>query len=872
MCREIRIWRKLICILCELILFSPLIIVLDSCTIDDNEFEKSIHGENSVDELTTDKKVLDGEEGELVLKLELLLPNRSDHTHTKSSLEVGESHIESLNIILFANGVEQSRKYYDATNINHISLKFKRGLDYSLYVLANVGELDYGQDVRERINIHFSSSSLPMAGKLDLSEEDIRSATQTIAIPLSHLSSKINFSINQVRLVGASIQAVRLCQVASNIEAFSTESCATETSDGDYASAEDIHKLNNGETISFYALENCQGELLPENRDVWAKVPDSIAEKAGLCTYLEVLVAFDGTGSYSGNVKYRMYLGQNSTSNFSLHRNKQLNLRLHVSETGYNRSSWKVDESELISSETIGNMYVSIPKYLGEWGYVEIPQDIADTEAAEIYIGKDNLSQYFFSFGQEDYDQYSFPNGVEMFYDYEAGTNRLYFYSTAIKSSDTVYVDILYRNGRHVVAIPPPICPEYSLPTSPIRVCEDGFSSNTFYIGLKDASGQALNLSNFMAPTQVVSSGNVFGGSRSKIYEDIYIKPLKMTIPNCVQASLVPSDIYSRIEVKGLNINNLAYINLRNDKLSQQFDLPITVYPAFPLSRNIGIVYNYQLAEGDLHSLNASIDLYGGQPSSKNANLEIRKMSPEYMESLSDEAWNNSTNEHTSFIANVSENQITFLEPTFDDQTSLQDMFANGRYIIKSEVVNPITNRRIKAYHSVDICLFLPIICQMEFGDRTVNGFEMGYDYKPCTRFSRHIDSEHWNFMFERIQVYARARNMPQEQSCLLQVESDKESSLWHNHRTEGISSYQYSYGDWSGACAVLPSMADYYDFGFLTSDSATPTTEYQCVNKTHNYNVKLVRYCDYVSEYDSATRGLNRYLIEARYRNFDDY
>jgi hypothetical protein len=81
-------------------------------------------------------------------------------------------------------------------------------------------------------------------------------------------------------------------------------------------------------TLVFYVPENVQGKLLPSNPDPFAKDYEAISNIGGrsysdLCTYLEFNARRENTLGYYGGVKYRYYLGEDNTSDFSLVRNNR---------------------------------------------------------------------------------------------------------------------------------------------------------------------------------------------------------------------------------------------------------------------------------------------------------------------------------------------------------------------------------------------------------------------------------------------------------------------------------------------------------------------------------------------------------------------
>lgn len=105
----------------------------------------------------------------------------------------------------------------------------------------------------------------------------------------------------------------------------------------------------------FYVPENCQGKLLPDNKDNMAKTMENIAgvdgkDYSSLCTYLDVKCTLDGSVidesvlPYAGDITYRYYLGADNCSDFSIERNTAYNMSVDYSLDGMTlMGNWKVE-------------------------------------------------------------------------------------------------------------------------------------------------------------------------------------------------------------------------------------------------------------------------------------------------------------------------------------------------------------------------------------------------------------------------------------------------------------------------------------------------------------------------------------------------
>lgn len=270
----------------------------------------------------------------------------------KSSISPEEDLVENLNLYAYSNGILVASRYFQS--LSSLALKLLYGQTYNLYALANTGlveaPLDEAEFRRECLmeieNLSDLDAALPMSW--ELGNYVVDSLAKRVKVRLERLVSKVLFSVDKSALDGLQINSVRLRQSARYVWPYRYEagsrivddSCV---SDGDYANPEDLETLNSGGEICFYVLENCQGELLEGNEDPWAKVPENIPGKEGLCTYLETDCTFEAGGLYSGSVMYRLYLGKDSVADFNIMRNSVLDVSLFLTGPGLGEVSWRVD-------------------------------------------------------------------------------------------------------------------------------------------------------------------------------------------------------------------------------------------------------------------------------------------------------------------------------------------------------------------------------------------------------------------------------------------------------------------------------------------------------------------------------------------------
>lgn len=228
--------------------------------------------------------------------------------------------------------------------------------NYNIYVIANMrgfepplNETDIQESMYEVSSIGAFRYCVPMCWSGNIK---VRSGVEnTVEVNLERLVSKIDFIVNTGVLEGLKVTSVCLRQGANVIRPFmpggSRVLSKDETGDGDYASASDIEELYSGNSITFYAVENCQGVLLPGNTDPWEKIPRNLGDAAYLCSYIEMKCVWQEGADYEGEVTYRFYLGEDATSDFNIKRNSIHNLTLYLKEDSLDEVCWKIDSSQM---------------------------------------------------------------------------------------------------------------------------------------------------------------------------------------------------------------------------------------------------------------------------------------------------------------------------------------------------------------------------------------------------------------------------------------------------------------------------------------------------------------------------------------------
>lgn len=273
----------------------------------------------------------------------------------KSSLSVDENLITDLTLVIYRNGIQEYMEYFSSPQ-QRLRLSLMEGQSYNMYMMANVGRLSsYLREEDFQKNCMYSIGSiseirdrLPMAW--NSMGVRVRKGMGSINVQLERLAAKIVFSLDKNLLEGLRVTSAKLYQCASVVRPFkylngagSRAESVFEVINGDIASSLDLNNLNNGGSVCFYALENCQGVLLPDNMTSAGKLPQAIGNRAGLCTYLEVIGRFASDSFLEGSVKYRFYLGLDACSSFDVPGNACIDVRLQLTNAGLREVSWRVD-------------------------------------------------------------------------------------------------------------------------------------------------------------------------------------------------------------------------------------------------------------------------------------------------------------------------------------------------------------------------------------------------------------------------------------------------------------------------------------------------------------------------------------------------
>lgn len=288
---------------------------------------------------------------------------------TKTTFSWDDSHINDLQIIVTEEDGKLAGSIY-TQSISDIDFRGVIGTTYEIRAVANVGHEIEGASLSDFLEkrLEVSHDDIESHGMPMACSEPVRFTVtkkyDTVTLPLKRMLARIDFNIDRSRLTHADnengfvVRSVKVFNAINSYNPFAESNRQTKGSTLDYsfdfASTGDLSDLNSELGISVYAFENMQGDLLVHNQDPWGKVPENIPGSE-CCTYLEVEASYSAQGLSSENVTYRMYLGDNNTSNFDVRRNTIYRITLIPTEEEMDghRASWKIDSQDWDDGRTL---------------------------------------------------------------------------------------------------------------------------------------------------------------------------------------------------------------------------------------------------------------------------------------------------------------------------------------------------------------------------------------------------------------------------------------------------------------------------------------------------------------------------------------
>ena len=281
---------------------------------------------------------------------------------TRADSELKEGEISDINIFLYDETGRLARSKYSDLTESSISMEFDTGREYSIYVLANVGDLTTDRAVATINGIcglyaSFDdvastappSEGIPMAAYVP---QERLSDGQSKTISLVRLLSKFRIILDKSGLSPSvtkfDVKEVRLRNINRKVFYFFDSRASSEEDILDVGEGKEGDELDNiySTGIDFYIPENMQGDLLADNIDQKTHIPPD--DKKGLCTYIEFTVDYRSETLYDESLTYRYYLHDGRfLDNFDLERNTMYTCKTTFIGSGINETTWRIDASSM---------------------------------------------------------------------------------------------------------------------------------------------------------------------------------------------------------------------------------------------------------------------------------------------------------------------------------------------------------------------------------------------------------------------------------------------------------------------------------------------------------------------------------------------
>jgi hypothetical protein len=770
---------------------------------------------------------------------------KTDKSISKSSLHINETKIENICVFGYTNGKLDQYTYLNGNE--DIKLYLRKGISYNLYAIANCGDIGVPSDESKIGEVMFSIPSIShLQGKTPLSWSKkgiiIHKDSESITAHLERLISKIWLSIDKSSLEGLFIRSARLCQSPLVVYPFmdggSKVTDSRMVGDGDYASNTDIGHLNKGESIFFYTFENCQGSLLPENNDPWKKVPQSLGEKASLCTYLEIECEFGQDALYEGGVKYRLYLGKDNCSNFDVTRNHNIHISLELSEDAIEKISWKVDANVNPTVDLIWEQSVKA-EYLYQYGEINFPNATNTLPIKINHGGSDILIG-------SDTAQSIESEGIHFHYIPTTPTKLYYYYTKTTGTS--IKIQQGPRSGEY--NIPSVDMHTHKVELSKNSVNEDGYDSISGTIKLLDSEGRNLPKKIFFHPNDIkayysysqaddINRVNNLLTNKIVFYENQSNKSIdNFTVQN-LTTQKDDSHILAKFSIYGLEADGeddrVTTFYCLDSVTSNEIEETIAITPAFRDQKWLGEYTNLQAAPGSKKSSSLTLVIEG--TGSSESIWEISRI-PQGLSNTSTKpsaAMLGPKNKYVSFKKSSEILTLDFKTPapfaSGVQPNRADDFFPCGAMLIKGSVTNPYSGKTKVGHYTLDLILYVSVGVQVDiypsgYTDRPsgevtgISTSDLWWEFIPFNEYCLHAYSSFWkNSIFSRIRVVSQFEG----KKVTTVYPSDRFSDMAFKTTLSKYYPFDYLSYYTSEIAGSLNSMKNqYFCFEFQTSVSST--------------------------------------------------
>lgn len=366
-------------------------------------------------------EVVHVEQGESVLSFRLDSPGFDESTKSVITDPTFESGIKSVLVLVVGSDGHWKKAYATTVDgLKQLTIRADGVTSYTVYAFANMGDVTIptgaGGEIRPDLFAYtlpdsfsgLNSTGLPMAGSIAVPAATVvPNGVTNITVPLNRLLSKVVVTIDKGgMLFGASDGSalaggsLKVCQVAKVVRPFAaTANRRAQSSSEVYSAANSdyydftVTDRNNlvNENIVLYIAENRQGNGSGSTQA--GKTPATGREN--LVTYLEYTAAKNGASDgVSGNMTYRVYLGENVTNNFDVIGDKVYRATLNLSWLGMWEGPWRVTSSGWADTRAL---------VISKTANSAVPMGTGNTKAEAEKVRKTTPTAFYMNF---------FPNGT----------------------------------------------------------------------------------------------------------------------------------------------------------------------------------------------------------------------------------------------------------------------------------------------------------------------------------------------------------------------------------------------------------------------------------------------------------------------------
>ncbi|MFI3303995.1 MAG: DUF4906 domain-containing protein [Rikenellaceae bacterium] len=291
---------------------------------------------------------LEGQSARLAVSFE------AEEQTTRSSGTTMERTINDINIYLFSETFEISQRLY-LNDSSSLVLPITPG-DWKVYAIANYGE-DMGERSEEEVqSLSFgivSESDIFLNDTLLMSYESEFSVDDTLSLNvlLARAVARIDVSVNltSAALSSVTLKSIRLVNAPKRYSLFGDDSTPSSSDLMTY----EYQDCSDKSTFSIYMLENLSGE----NTKITDESDKSEANAPSTAAYLEITAE-----TSLAWVTYKVYLGENNTSDFNIRRNTIYDVEISIysaDESDFRTTvrPFPVDVNVSISSGSVYTIY-----------------------------------------------------------------------------------------------------------------------------------------------------------------------------------------------------------------------------------------------------------------------------------------------------------------------------------------------------------------------------------------------------------------------------------------------------------------------------------------------------------------------------------